>query len=81
MELSKDILYYFAQFFELTPNFEHLEKKMTLIDYVFPKLHTVKDMLRQIFKYPHFRAPFESQHVKASQTLMKPAWEHFYDTL
>ena len=50
MELSKDILYYFAQFFELTPNFEHLEKKMTLIDYVFPKLHTVKDMLRQIFK-------------------------------
>ena len=42
---------------------------MTIIAYVFPKLLTVKDMVRQMFKYPGFRGFFQIQHVKASQTL------------
>ena len=33
-----------------------------------------------MFGYPHFRALFANQHVKASQTLMKPLWQHFYHT-
>ena len=32
-------------------------------------------------KKPRFRTPFDSQNVKGSQTLVKPAWEHFYDIL
>ena len=41
---------------------------MTLIAYVFPNFQTVKNTIRQMFKEPGFRAPFDSQHVKVSQT-------------
>ena len=37
---------FFSGFFESALNFEHLQKKMTLIAYVFPKLPTTKDVLR-----------------------------------
>ena len=37
---------FFAAFFEFALNFEHFQKKMTLIAYVFPKLPTTKDVLR-----------------------------------
>ena len=36
----------FFVFFEFVLNFEHFQKKMTLIPYVFPKLPTTKDALR-----------------------------------
>ena len=36
----------FSVFFESALNFEHFQKKMTLIAYVFPKLPTTKDVLR-----------------------------------
>ena len=38
---------FFSAFFESALNFEHSQKKMMLIAYVFPKLPTTKDMLRQ----------------------------------
>ena len=37
---------FFSEFFEFPLNFEHFQKKMTLIAYVFPKLPTTKDVLR-----------------------------------
>ena len=37
---------FFSTFFESALNFEHFQKKMTLIAYVFPKLPTTKDVLR-----------------------------------
>ena len=37
---------FFTSFFEFPLNFEHFQKKMTLIAYVFPKLATTKDVLR-----------------------------------
>ena len=36
----------FSAFLEFALNFEHFQKKMTLIAYVFPKLPTMKDVLR-----------------------------------
>ena len=36
----------FSSFFESALNFEHFQKKMTLIAYVFPKLQTTKDVLK-----------------------------------
>ena len=36
----------FSAFSESALNFEHFQKKMTLIAYVFPKLPTNKDVLR-----------------------------------
>ena len=37
---------FFSAFFKFALNFEHFEKKMTLIAYVFPKLPTTKNVLR-----------------------------------
>ena len=37
---------FFSAFVESALNFEHFQKKMTLIAYVFPKLRTTKDVLR-----------------------------------
>ena len=36
----------FASFLKSTSNFEHFEKEMTLIAYVFLKLQTAKDVVR-----------------------------------
>ena len=41
--------------------------------FVFPKLRTVKDVVRQMSKKPCLRTPFDSQHVKKSQILTKSA--------
>ena len=62
-------------------NFEHFEKKMTLIAHVFPKLRIVKDVVRQMSKKTRFRAPFDSQHVKECQTLLKSVQKHFVKCL
>ena len=45
-EKEKAFSEFFAAFFEFALNFEHFQKKMTLIAYVFPKLPTTKDVLR-----------------------------------
>ena len=37
---------FFSAFFKSALNFEHFQKKITLIAYVFPKLPTPKDVLR-----------------------------------
>ena len=37
---------FFCALFECAFNFEHFQKKMTLISYVFPKLLTTRDVLR-----------------------------------
>ena len=37
---------FFSAFFESALNFEHFQKEMPLIAYVFPKLPTTKDVLR-----------------------------------
>ena len=37
---------FFSRIFESALKFEHFQKKMTLIAYVFPKLPTTKDVLR-----------------------------------
>ena len=50
MRLSQKQNFFFSQFFsrifESALKFEHFQKKMTLIAYVFPKLPTTKDVLR-----------------------------------
>ena len=49
MHLSQkgsDFLQLFCAFFKFTIHFEHFQKKMTLIPYVFPKLRTPKHVLR-----------------------------------
>ena len=49
---------------------------MTLIAYVFPKLRTANNMVRKMSKNSRFRTPFDKQHGKRSQTLLKSARQH-----
>ena len=48
-----------------------LKEKMIVMTNAFPKLQTVKNLVRTLSKRRRFRARFDSQHVKASQTLAK----------
>ena len=41
-------------------------------------MQTIKDLVRPLSKKHRFRTSFDSQHVKASETLVKSAWKHFY---
>ena len=57
----------FSSFFKLVLNFEHFQKKMTLIAYVFPKLPTTKNVLRQMSKSSRFREPVDRRHGKRDE--------------
>ena len=59
----------FCAFFELVLNFEHFQKKMTLIAYVFPKLPTTKDVLRLMSKCSRLKGPLDRRHGKQAETL------------
>ena len=82
MQLSmkqKSFSQFFATFLKFTPNFENFWKKdMTLITYVFPKLKTAKDVVRQMSKNLRFRTPFNGQPNRGPKTLLKSAWQHLY---
>ena len=48
------------------------KKNITLIADVFAKLRTPKNVVRLMFKKSVFRGPFDKQHGKWDQTLLKP---------
>ena len=62
---------FFSAFFESALNFEHFQKKMTLIAYVFPKLPTTKNVLRQMSKSSRFREPLDRWHGKRAEALIQ----------
>ena len=51
---------------------------MIVIDNLFPKLQTAKNLVRKLSKRRRFRARFDSQHVKASQIIAKSPLGCFY---
>ena len=61
----------FSAFFESAFNFKHFQKKMTVIAYVFPKLPTTKNVLRQMSKSSRFREPFDRRHGKWAEALIQ----------
>ena len=62
---------FFSAFFESPLNFEHFQKTMTLIAYVFPKLPTTKNLLRQLSKSSRFREPVDRPHSKRAEALIQ----------
>ena len=60
---------FFAEFFESPLNFEHFQKKRMFIAYVFPKLPTTKNVLRQMSKSSRFREPVDRRHGKRAEAL------------
>ena len=59
-------------------NIEHIQKKMTLIANVFPKLRSSKYVVWSISKKYHFRVPLDKQHGNWAQTLLKTEQRHVY---
>ena len=62
---------FFSAFLESALNFEHFQKKMTLIAYVFPKLPTTKNVLRQMSKSSRFTEPVDRRHGKWAEALIQ----------
>ena len=58
---------FFCAFFESALYFKHLQKKMTLIADVFPKLPTTKNALRQMSKSSRFREPVDRRNGKRAE--------------
>ena len=62
---------FFAAFFQSALNLEHFQKKRTFIAYVFPKLPTTKNLLRQMCKSSRFREPLDRRHGKRAEALIQ----------
>ena len=62
---------FFSAFFESALNSEHFQKKMTPIPYVFPKLPTTKNLLRQMSKSSRFRERPDRRHSKWAEALIQ----------
>ena len=62
---------FFSAFSKYALNFEHFQKKMTLKAYVFPKLTTTKNVLRQMSKSSRFREPLDKRHGKRAEALIQ----------
>ena len=72
LKKRKKLSDFFVPFLESTSNFKHFEKKDDPhIDKLFPKLQTLKIFLRILSQENRFGTGFESEHVKASQILVK----------
>ena len=69
---------FFLPFSKCTLNFEHFQKKMTLVAYLFPKLRTPKNVVRYMSKKSRFKVPFDRQHGKRVQTLFPSEPQHRY---
>ena len=62
---------YFSAFSKSALNSEHFQKKMTLIAYVFPKLPTTKNVLREMAKSFRFRERLHRRHSKWAEALIQ----------
>ena len=59
-------------------NLEHFQKKMTLIADFFPKLRTPENVVRYMSKKSCFKGPFDRQHGKLVQTLLRSGTQDCY---
>ena len=69
---------FFPAFLKSSLNFEHFQKKMTLIAEVFPKLQSLKNKVRAMSIKTRFKGSFKKQHGKCAQTLFQFAWQNLY---
>ena len=67
-----------CEFFEFALSLEQFQKNMTLIAYVFPKLPTTKNVLRQMSKSSCFREPLDRRHDKRAEAMIQYYKEPFY---
>ena len=62
---------FFSAFSESALNFEHFQKKRIFIAYVFPKVPTTKNVLRQMSKSFRFRETIDKRDSKWAEALIQ----------
>ena len=75
---EKHFLDFLFHFWNLRLILNILKEKVIVIPNVFPKLQTVKNLVRTLSKENRFRTGFGSQYVKASEILVKSPCERFF---
>ena len=73
--LFRNFLFHLWNIYQM---FKIFAKKMIVIANVFPKLQTVKELVKKPYWNCCFRTSFDSKHVNGSQNLVKSPWDHFY---
>ena len=71
MKNEKSFLNFLFRFWDLHQILNILKKRKIVLANVFPKLGTVKILLRPLSKEWRLSTRFDSQHMKASQILVK----------
>ena len=72
---------FFFHFWNLYQILNVVETKTIFLATLLRKSQPVKNLVGPLSKNYFFRKPFDSQHVKGSQTLVKSAREHFHHVL
>ena len=62
---------FFSAFSKSALNFEHFQKKRICRAYVFPKVPTTKNVLRQMSKSSRFRESVDRRHGKWAEALIQ----------
>ena len=70
-QIQKIFSRFFSAFFKGALNSEHFQNKRTLIAYVFPKLPTTKNVLRQMSESFRFRERLDRRHGKWAEALIQ----------
>ena len=78
---EKHLLNFLFHFSIINQILNILKKRMIVIAHVFPKLQTVKVLVRPLCKKRCVMKRFDSQHVKPSQILPKSLWQQFFQVL
>ena len=79
MQLSKKLKtfpQFFLAFSKSRLNFEHFQKKMTRLAYLFLRVRPAKNVIRYMCKKSRFRLPFQKEHSKWLSTLFKSDRQH-----
>ena len=75
---QKPFYQFLLAFSKYALNLEHFQKKMTLIADFFPKLRTPENVARYMSKKSRFKGPFDRQHGKRIEILLRSGQQHCY---
>ena len=75
---QKTFSQFFSAFLKSTLNFQHFQKKMTLIADVFPKLPSTKKVIRLMSLKSRFRGHFHNKHDQRVQRPLKSGPRYLY---
>ena len=81
MQLSqkqKNLLQFFAAFLKFRLNFKYFETKYDLHRFCVSEIADCENVVREISKMSRFIGPFDKQHGKRVEALLKSASQHLY---